>query len=223
MSMLDSIKDPNTGKIKTPILISLIGAGGLVAYLFISGKGTSQAGGVSGAPLDTGAGGGGLPPTGGDSGSGAPPNPEPLPIPNQPPTPTPLPNQSDQSYSPQISSYQQPYSPQIPGSSGSGGGGGSGTGLVIQPIAKDPTVYGGLAVAPITIPNVIKTIAVAPSPTVSKVTTGTLMPSGSTPSSKTAPRIYEPAVSKTVAAVVPKTTTTTPTTSTVRATVSKAI
>lgn len=34
--MLDSIKDPNTGKIKTPILISIIGAVGLVVFLFMS-------------------------------------------------------------------------------------------------------------------------------------------------------------------------------------------
>src|ERR1035437_5109339 len=39
MPMLDGLKDEN-GKIKKPILISLIGAGGLLGYLMLS-KGTS--------------------------------------------------------------------------------------------------------------------------------------------------------------------------------------
>ena len=41
MAMLDSLKDPNTGKIKTPILISLVGAGGLLAFLVLKGGGSS--------------------------------------------------------------------------------------------------------------------------------------------------------------------------------------
>src|ERR1035437_5500121 len=52
MALLDSIKDPNTGKIKTPILISLVGAGGLMAYLVLKGgsSGTTTSAGQS-SPL----------------------------------------------------------------------------------------------------------------------------------------------------------------------------
>ena len=41
MPNLDSLKDPNTGKIKTPVLIAGVGGIGLFAFLMMSGKGSS--------------------------------------------------------------------------------------------------------------------------------------------------------------------------------------
>src|ERR1035437_6881876 len=103
MAIMDSLKDEN-GKLKKPILISLIGAGGLLAYLMLSkgSSGTTTSAGQS-SPLTpdlTGlqtalqglaAGGGG-----GGGGSGTGPSIDPLPFtpvgnPNPTPTPTPTP------------------------------------------------------------------------------------------------------------------------------------
>src|SRR5450830_555716 len=79
MPILDSIKDPATGQIKKPILFSMIGGGGLVAYLLFKGKataGVSQTGqpaldlsGLASALNDL-AGGGGLAGSGGSDSSG---------------------------------------------------------------------------------------------------------------------------------------------------------
>jgi hypothetical protein len=145
MPMLDSIKGPD-GQIKKPILISLIGAGGLLAYLALKGGSSTTSTGQSSAltpdltglqtALDNllanqGSGQGG---SGGGVGT----------IPNSIVTAPGFPSGS--SILP-TDTVAQPSVPQAPGSSGSAGGGGSGTGSVIQPIAKAPTVYGGLAVA----------------------------------------------------------------------------
>jgi hypothetical protein len=150
MAMLDSIKGPD-GQIKKPILISLVGAGGLLAYLALKGGGSTTSTGQSSAltpdltglqtALDNllanqGSGSGG-------SGGGV-----------AAPLPGGTVTDGGIIVSPSIPSVSlptlavaQPSVPQAPGSSGSAGGGGSGTGSVIQPIAKAPTVYGGLAVA----------------------------------------------------------------------------
>lgn len=167
MALLDSIKDPNTGKIKTPILISLVGAGGLVLFLVMkgSGSGTTTSAGQSspltpdltglqtalqGLAANGGAGGQG-------GGSGTTPSIDPPPstvidttggytgggtVPQAIGTLAVTPVAQGLS-SPTINT--QPSVPQVPGSSGSGGGGGGGTGQVIHPIAQSPTVYGGLA------------------------------------------------------------------------------
>lgn len=162
MAMLDSIKGPD-GQIKKPILISLVGAGGLLAYLALKGgSGSTTSTGQSSAltpdltglqtALDNllanqgsgqgGSGGGvAIPPTGTVTAPG-------FPTPGAVSLPT--------------LAVAQPSVPQAPGSSGSGGGGGGGTGQVLQSIAKAPTVYGGLAVA-------------APTP-VTKVSTGVITP-----------------------------------------------
>jgi hypothetical protein len=103
MAIMDSLKDEN-GKLKKPILISLIGAGGLLAYLMLSkgsGGTTTSAGqsspltpdltGLQTALQGLAAGGGG-----GGGGSGTGPSIDPLPFtpvgnPNPTPTPTPTP------------------------------------------------------------------------------------------------------------------------------------
>lgn len=126
MAILDSIKDPQTGQIKKPILYSLIGGGALLVFLLLKGKGSAVPGLASTGqttPLTpdltglqdaiknlTGSGIAGS----GSAGS----------------TTT-------------VTNYTGSAT-NVAGSSGAGGGGGGGTGQVIHPIAKSPSVYAGL-------------------------------------------------------------------------------
>jgi hypothetical protein len=60
MLSFDSIKDPNTGKLKTPILIALIGAVGFIGFLLLSKKSSGvtsggQSSGLTPALNDLGA------------------------------------------------------------------------------------------------------------------------------------------------------------------------
>ena len=150
MGLLDNIRDEN-GQIKKPILFSMIGAGGLLAYMFLKGGGTPAVvatGQTSALTPDLGglanaikglSGGGGTastpsldPPTTGGTGSTTT---------DTHTTPTPLPPSGTTTYT------GTPTAPLVGMSSGAAGGGGGGTGQVIQPIAKTQTVYGGLATA----------------------------------------------------------------------------
>ena len=209
MSALDSIKDPNTGKIKKPILISMIGAGGLVVYLLISSKsGETTANGQSSSLTpdltglqdalrsasnnDSGGRGGG---GGGASGSSPSLDPPPgfgtvsSPSPSviATPSPTPSPTPIDSNDMPIVN--LNPYVDE-PGDSGNAGGGGSGTTTLLTPIAKSPDVYGGISVPliGISIPTPIKPKANPTGP--SRI----YEPSTPTPKANpTGPsRIYEP-------------------------------
>uniref|UniRef100_A0A6M3LME5 Uncharacterized protein n=1 Tax=viral metagenome TaxID=1070528 RepID=A0A6M3LME5_9ZZZZ len=176
MSALDSIKDPNTGKIKTPILIAGVGGVGLFALLMLSGKG---GGGTTATGLSTeltpdlsalqdalkglGGGGGGaspspsLDPPPGFTGPGFP---DPI---NDVAPVTPLftvpyiddPTSSSgtnrtptPSPTPTPVVYLNPIIPDQGGGGGSSGGGGAGTGTIASPIAQNPVVYGGIAITP---------------------------------------------------------------------------
>ena len=170
MPMLDSLKDEN-GKLKKPILISLIGAGGLLGYLMLSkgssGSTTTSAGQSSPLTPDltglqtalqslgqnssnTGGGQSGSspsldPPATYDPSTGVSTGNV---IPSQGTLPVaPTPNVSVSTPVVTSPNMAQPTVPQAPGSSGSQGGGGGGTGQVIQSIAKAPTVYGGVTVS----------------------------------------------------------------------------
>lgn len=153
--MFESLKDPNTGQLKKPILISMVVAGGLVLFLLIRGKGSGSSGVVSTGlttPLTPDLTGladalkklnqsnqGGI---AGVPASGT----------SQPTDTTGLSNyQSPPPYLDDTPST--PTSPPIPGSDGTAGGGGGGTGQVIYPIAKDPSVYGGFTLPPYVAPG----------------------------------------------------------------------
>ena len=221
MAILDSLKDPNTGQIKKPILFSMIGAGGLVTYLLFKGKttaGVSQTGqpaldlsGLTNAIQGMAGGSGG---GGGGSGTGAsldPPasfgnNTNVIPLgsgvglhgyaPTPKPSTTPISSIGN-------NTSAVPMSPIVPGSSGAAGGGGGGTGSVIHAIAKDPTVYAGLT-SPvplaITATNTPAKIVAALSPTQTKaLVTQTVL--GKNQNLRT-PAISEAAMSKTAPTVI---------------------
>lgn len=166
--MLESLKDPNTGQLKKPVLISLIGGAGLFAYLMFSSKGSSGASSVGqsspltpelallqdalkGLTSSSGGASGGSPSLDPPPGFGTVTQPtysDPNPVYSAPtprlPSPT-LPTIPVVSPRP----YVQPLNPILPdvgGGGGNSGGGGAGTGTVASPIASSPVVYGGFTV-----------------------------------------------------------------------------
>ena len=149
MALLDNIKDEN-GKVKKPILYSAIAAAVIVGYMILKGKSTVTATGTSSALTpdlsalmdaikNLGSGVGTTSPSsgGGGGGSGSSPSLDPPKVSASIPkgeTPISAPTYTN-----------TPSAPLLGGSSGASGGGGSGTGLILHPIAKTPTVYGGMA------------------------------------------------------------------------------
>ncbi len=180
--MFESLKDPATGQIKKPILYSLIGGGGLLVYLLLSGKSGSS--GVVSTGLTTP-----LTPDltgladalktldqsnqGGIMGVAA--------------SGTAASDTAATSGSGTIAGYSGggavsttdvvAVSGGASDNGGAAGGGGSGTGVVIAPIAKSPSVYGGLA-KPTPVVTTPALYSVTPSGTYITAIKGTSQPTG---------------------------------------------